>query len=154
MYQDRKRLKRQTAHDRDHQGADELRIFRAFVKAAGLAVPSESIQKRQPPEPDIQCELGELGSTYFELVEVLDSKLARAVGNQLALPQRMSEVAENLGLSGFWDALISVRFVDTAGSEKRIKAIPLVIAWLQQLRPGFRGKVTIKNDSKLNTTVH
>jgi hypothetical protein len=146
-------LNLRVAPDGDRQGADELRIFRAFVESAGLVVPSESIQKRQPPDPDIQCELDEFGSTCFELVEIVDRKLARAVGNQLAVAPRISDAAESLGLSGFSDALISVRFVDTAGSAKRNSAIPLMIAWLQQLRPGFQGRVIIENDPKLRAAV-
>jgi len=137
----------------DRQDADELRIFRLFVESAGLAVDLETIQKRQPPEPDIQCELGELGCTSFELVEIVDSQLARAVGNQMGLQPRLSDAAANRGLSGFSDALICVRFLNTSGSAQRNQAIPLILAMLQQLQPGFQGNVTIQNDSTLSAAV-
>lgn len=134
------------------QDADELRIFRLFVEASGLAVNLETIQKRQPPEPDIQCEIRELGCTSFELVEI-DPQLARAFGNQLRLQSELSDAAETHGLSGFSDALIYVRFLNTSGSAQRNNAIPLILAMLQQLTPGFQGTVTIQDDSTLSAAV-
>ena len=135
------------------QDADELRIFRLFVEASGLAVNLETIQKRPPPEPDIQCEIRELGCTSFELVEIVDPQLARAFGNQLRLQSELSDAAENHGLSGFSDALIYVRFLNTSGSAQRNKAIPLILAMLQQLTPGFQGDVTIEDDSTVSDAV-
>ena len=49
------------------QDEDELRVFRSFIECAGLDVAPGSIEKLQPPEPDIQCLLGGKGPTCFEL---------------------------------------------------------------------------------------
>lgn len=137
----------------DQQDADELRIFRLFVESARLAVRPESIQKRQPPDPDIQCELGEYGCSCFELVEILDSNLAHAVGDQIGLQQRLSDAAENDELLGLSDALIYVRFVDTARSAQRNRVIPLLFTLFHGLPPGFQGDATIPNGSVLSAAV-
>jgi hypothetical protein len=44
-----------TASKTDQQDAHELRVFLRFSAAAQLAISPDSIRKRQPPEPDIQC---------------------------------------------------------------------------------------------------
>jgi hypothetical protein len=135
------------------QDADELRVFRRFVESARLAVSPESIQKRQPPEPDIQCKLGDHGCTCFELVEIVDSDLARAVGNQLTFQQRLSGAAGNHGLRGLSDGLIFVRFVHAGTVAQRTGAIPRLMELLQELPAGFRGDIPLPDDAALNEVV-
>ena len=137
----------------EKQDADELRIFRLFVEAAGLPVASQSIKKLQPPKPDIQCELGEHGSTCFELVQVIDAGLARAVGNQITFQQRLSEAAERKALRGFSDGLIYVRFAVTATSSQRNRVIGPLLALLQELPNGFVGNVPLEDGSVLGPSV-
>ena len=135
------------------QDADELRVFRLFVESAGLAVSPESIQKRQPPDPDIQCELGDHGCTGFELVEIVDSDLARAVGNQLTFQQRLSDAAANHGLRGLSDGLIFVSFVHTSTVAQRSGAILRLMVLLQELPAGFRGDIPLPDDAVLRGIV-
>lgn len=137
----------------DRQDADELRIFRLFVEAAGLDVAPGSIQKQRPPKPDIQCEVGENGPICFELVEVIDSDLARAVGNQVTLQQRLSEAAERQELRGFSNGLSYVRFADAATSSQRKRMITPLFALLEKLPDGFEGEVPLDEGSMLGPTV-
>jgi hypothetical protein len=137
----------------DKQDADELRVFRLFVDSARLAVPPESIQKRQPPEPDIQCERGDHGCTFFELVEIVDSDLARAVGNQVTFQKRLSDAAENHGLRGLSDGLIFIRFAPASTGPQRNRAIPRLMVLLQELPNGFRGDVSLPDDAALSEAV-
>ena len=55
----------------ENQDAAELRVFRLFAEAAQLDIAPGSVQKRQPPEPDIQCELRDHGESSPFLVETL-----------------------------------------------------------------------------------
>src|ERR1700680_756090 len=49
---------------------EEIRVFRYFAKKAELAVVADSIEKRNPPEPDILCRFSSGSFIAFELVEV------------------------------------------------------------------------------------
>jgi hypothetical protein len=61
------------------KGAEELKVFLRFVQASGLAIAPESVSKREPPEPDILCTTEGNGQVAFELVEICDPTLARAI---------------------------------------------------------------------------
>jgi hypothetical protein len=56
------------------QSKTELNVFRAFAKLQRLPIEMESIEKREPPEPDIRCNLKDNGPITFEMVEILDQK--------------------------------------------------------------------------------
>jgi hypothetical protein len=125
------------------QDADELRVFRLFAKAASLPVSLDTVEKRQPPEPDVQCQLEGFGSTRFELVEIVDSGFARSVSNQITFQDLFLKEAQRRGLREFSDGLIYVRFSETAGSAKRRQAIPSVFRLLAALPHGFEGGVSV-----------
>jgi hypothetical protein len=61
------------------KGAREVTIFEQFVKLSGMPVDPRSIEKREPPEPDILCTHVEQGCLAFELVELCDSTIAQLV---------------------------------------------------------------------------
>jgi hypothetical protein len=54
------------------KGEREVEIFQRFVAASNLPIDLRSIEKREPPEPDILCLHGEHGHVAFELVEICD----------------------------------------------------------------------------------
>ena len=133
------------------QNEDELRVFHSFIECAGLDVAQGSIEKLQPPAPDIQCLLG-ADLTCFELVEILDSQLARAVGNALTFQQCLAAAA-NGQLPALTNALIFVSFVDTSTTAKKSDAIPTLMTTLQALPAGFHGDVSLDTDSALRGVV-
>ena len=59
----------------------ELRVFAAFVELANLPIPASSVEKRYPPEPDLLCVHATEGKVAFELVELCDPNLARALAD-------------------------------------------------------------------------
>lgn len=61
------------------KGIGELKIFKEFVRLSGLSIIEASIEKREPHEPDIYCELEREGPRAFELVELADESLVREV---------------------------------------------------------------------------
>lgn len=54
----------------------EIEAFRRFISASRIRIDPATIEKREPPEPDILCTHLEEGPLAFELVEICDSNLA------------------------------------------------------------------------------
>jgi hypothetical protein len=61
------------------KGAYEVEVFRRFIEAAKLPIAPSSVEKREPPEPDIRCLHSTDGPIAFELVELCDPNLAKAI---------------------------------------------------------------------------
>lgn len=61
------------------KGADEIKVFLRFLQAVDLPITASSIEKRDPPEPDIRCVHATDGAVAFELVEICDPNLAKAI---------------------------------------------------------------------------
>lgn len=59
------------------QSETELAVFHHFIEIARLAVLPDSIEKRQPPEPDVRCRTTQGEAVAFELVEVCNFRNAR-----------------------------------------------------------------------------
>jgi hypothetical protein len=65
-----------------HKGEVEVAVFRDFIEAACLPIDPASIQKRSGhSEPDILCTHRDDGLVAFELVEICDSSLAKAISS-------------------------------------------------------------------------
>lgn len=71
------------------QAESERALFKLFAETVELSIASDSIESRNPPEPDIRCTLAEAGPQCFELVEIIDSDLAKAVGILLKFQNRL-----------------------------------------------------------------
>jgi hypothetical protein len=57
----------------------EISLFREFVTQSALPIDPQSVIKRDPPEPDILCLHEEEGYVAFEMMEICDSQLAKAM---------------------------------------------------------------------------
>jgi hypothetical protein len=78
------------------QEEGERAIFKVFAAACPLPIAIESIRSRQPPAPDVLCEVAGQGPVAFELGEVVSE----------ALEQRTNEaVAVRRNFVGAYDAL-------------------------------------------------
>lgn len=60
----------------------ELRVFHDFRARSNLPIDPESVEKRDPPEPDILCRHRDEGLIAFELVELCDPRIASALGRR------------------------------------------------------------------------
>jgi hypothetical protein len=132
------------------QDVDELRVFELFAAAACLPLVPGTVVKRDPPEPDILCELTDSGTTCFELVEVVDPRLARAIGLQLTHQPQLITAADTAVQSGGADlanALVYVSYDRAASAAQRNAAVPSLMATLQALPAGFVGDVPIQDAS-------
>ena len=73
--------------NRDRHGLREKTIFLDFAKTCGLAIQLDSIEKREPPEPDILCQIDWEGAVAFEMVELIYQGLAQQTYGSIRLQQ-------------------------------------------------------------------
>lgn len=146
--------------DHDRHGSREQKIFLAFAKACGLAIQLDSIEKRQPPEPDILCEIEQEGAVAFEMVELIDQGLAQQTYESIRLQQLLEDTYQNLSTSArteierlFQNALVHVTFHAETSSRGRENAIPLILNWLQGFSASFVGSTPPEVQSSLHKVV-
>jgi hypothetical protein len=132
--------------DHDRHGLRECKIFIRFAEVCGLTVQPDSIEKRNPPEPDILCKIEGGSSVAFEMVELIDSNLAQQTYEQIKFQRLLEEAYESLPRDQhtklkkhFENALVHVAFHPYTSSRARENIIPLVLAWLQELDLSFEG---------------
>jgi hypothetical protein len=127
------------------------------VESAGLAVLPGTTQKREPPEPDILCQIVGAGKVAFELVEILDEDFAGLVSEQIRLQNALHRAARatpnSETLAPFANALVYVRFRRNVGARRREGAIPALFAFLDGLSSGFVGDVMLPEDLELSGIV-
>ena len=144
------------SHDR-HQ-CREIKIFSRFAKSCGLLIRRDSIEKRNPPEPDIRCTLTDEGPVAFEMVELIHNDFAALASDAAresslfcraykGLPVVQQEALKN----SCGNALVHVTFCDVPSAEKR-KAIPHILSWLRARR-FFFGSATPEEYPSLSKTV-
>ncbi|WP_426415059.1 hypothetical protein [Aestuariirhabdus sp. LZHN29] len=65
------------------KGVEEVRVFKEFVRVAGLPIEIDTVRKCYPPKPDIRCRYHGGEWVYFELTELCDENLAQLDGRTL-----------------------------------------------------------------------
>jgi hypothetical protein len=75
---------------------DETSAFRNFLEHSYLAAVPDSIEKRNPPEPDILCRLTDNCQLAFELVEICHPGNAAFVGSAGTVGRLLEETYQNL----------------------------------------------------------
>ena len=80
----------------DRHKKREITIFEAFAKICDLPIRLDTIKKKNPPKPDIQCEVSGKGLLAFELVELIDRNFANMFGKQIDTKKELSEYHSKL----------------------------------------------------------
>ena len=73
----------------------EVQTFHEFIPRSGLLIDPCSVEKRQPPEPDILCWVNGTGHVAFELTEICNERIARAINE---LPKQDNSESELIRL--------------------------------------------------------
>ncbi len=73
------------------KGEREVEIFLRFLEASQLPIENSTVEKRNPPEPDILCTHKSEGEIAFELVEMCDPHLAKSIANASDIYLRTSD---------------------------------------------------------------
>lgn len=125
----------------------ELATFRRFAGVCPVIIQSESISKRQPPEPDIACTLRQTGEEVaFELVQIVDEGLARSSSHQtLDMESFRNAYRGDAELQAalderFGDACISIAFVPGLASRHRRSSIQMVLRELATMDSAYVGE--------------
>ena len=144
----------------DPHGDRELAIFHGFSEKCALGIDAASIEKRDPPEPDILCRTVSGESIAFELVEALDSDLARGVYGKLRLEKNFRDAfaalrqAHKDSLSAHvGDALLYVCYDRSLSLSRRCSLIPAVFDEVRRIDSGFVGTHTPGGDSPVHGVV-
>ncbi|MPY86732.1 MAG: hypothetical protein GEU99_02285 [Luteitalea sp.] len=83
---------------------------------------------------------------HFELVEIVDAQLARAVADQLTFQQRLSAATQSRELANLGNGLVFVSFVQSSTAAHKNGAIPGLLTLLGQLPSDFRGDVALNGE--------
>jgi hypothetical protein len=142
------------------QQEDEIRAFIEFARAASPSIDINSIESKDPPQPDILCSDGMTGMRAFELVELIDRIFAR----DLALCSGTKMILENYGKyiqpaeqitfrNSYGNALLYFDFFRKASLSRRERILPVVLRKLLNLPAGTNGDV-LRSDRDFKGLLH
>lgn len=126
------------------QAETELGVFRRFASLCPHDIQMDSIEKRQPPEPDIYCTLCGGEGLTFELVEVVDQSMARRHSDKLKLEMILRRAYEKSPVKGLDDATIVIFFDEHASITQRKSSIADLLDLLSSLPSRFAGRVPLQ----------
>ncbi len=139
----------------DRHKKREIAIFESFAKICDLPFRLDSIEKKNPPKPDIQCEVMGNGFIAFELVEIIDRNFANVFGKQIDTKKELSKFYSNLPCEKrirfdklYSNALIFPRFQNKCTLRQRVKLVPIIFDHLLTLNEQF------EDDTFENTLEH
>jgi len=137
--------------DTDSLGRPEVDIFKRFITVCPLEIVPESIEKRQPPEPDIRCKTRQSEALAFELVEIIDQDLARKISNQWSLGRELRAAYEALPEADaheirarLGNAAVMVELVENVSIRARRAAIGTILEALKKVPPAFEGAMDLR----------
>jgi len=124
----------------------ELNTFKAFAKASGLPIRLDTIIKKNPPKPDIQCDVIGIGFLAFELVRIMDQKFAnlckknkKTITELHTYLSDLSNVKKEIFNKLYSNALISINFLNACTFRQRKRIFPEIIDHLLTLDEQFKG---------------
>lgn len=128
------------------QADSELEVFREFAGVVDLPIDSSSIAHRDPPEPDVICEIRGEGVVGFELTELIDAQfmsrldlMAKTRKGLTQYSQQLSQAEADLFKVKYADALLHFRFAPDVGYGRRKALFPALFAELLSLPADFAG---------------
>ncbi|MGB7922010.1 MAG: hypothetical protein WCF57_02065 [Pyrinomonadaceae bacterium] len=136
----------------DRHDNKEVPIFRIFAEVCGLPIEHASIEKREPPEPDILCNMVGESAVAFEMVELVDQKkIARPMGDQTDLMVYFRDSYENLpdGLKvefdkRFRNAHVLSKLRSDYTMRKRKKLVHDILDQMMRIDPDFEGTFSMR----------
>jgi len=142
------------------QARREIRVFKKFALNYPLPIDLNSIQKKQPPEPDILCCIEDGTKIAFELVELIDKGLAKRTLNAINLKRTFDEHFEKLPSDRkaqfhqkYGNAFIHIAFKDNISENKCRRSIPKIFEFLITLDDQAEGEYTLSSHNVLDKTV-
>ena len=138
----------------DNQSKYELKIFRRFATICDLPIITKSIEKRNPPEPDIKCNVEKVGNIAFEITELIDRGFANILEKQIDTKTELEKHYSQLDdrekekfFSKYSDAIIFIHWENSLSLKRRKKLFPKLFKHLLSLNDHFEGN-TLERDPK------
>jgi hypothetical protein len=126
----------------------EVPVFKSFLEARGILFDQDSIEKRQPPEPDILFRNSDGLNVAFELVELLDKDYGRMYNILFDTIDEIQRFYENFVKEKkdsfkkkFGDAFLNFNFLQNATFKQRQTAIPKIFEKLLAVSDSFTSEV-------------
>lgn len=123
-------------------GERELQVFRDFVADASLDVDAPSIEKVDPPLPDLRCRNLDGQILHFEVSEILDpgyaALLRRFHDGRVAAKsfyENLSAEQREVFDERFADSSIFLNYTNEATTRHRMQCLPAVFDFLLSLPP-------------------
>jgi len=86
----------------NRQAEIELGVFHRFATLCPYDIQMDTIEKREPPEPDICCTLAGGDALSFELVEIVDESMARRHSDKRKLESILRRAYEESPINSPW----------------------------------------------------
>jgi len=144
----------------NQQVKNEIRIFKKFARLCPYPIHLNSITKREPPEPDISCNLSDGSTIAFELVECIDNSIAQSIYDSLKLKKTFDDKLERLPQErkerfkvNFRNALIYVAFIKGISVNKRMFSIPTILDYFLTLENTAEGEFNLHFHQELRDVV-
>lgn len=145
----------------NQQTKNEIRIFKMFARLAPYPIHVSSIMKKEPPDPDISCNLSDGTTIAFELVECIDNSIAQSIYDSLKLKKVLYDELKKLPKErkerfkvNFKNASIYVAFIKGISIKKRKSAISTIFDYLLTLENTVEGKFNFRSYRNLKDIVH
>jgi hypothetical protein len=142
------------------QGKNEIRIFKMFSKISPYPIDLGSIKKKEPPEPDISCNLLDGTPIAFELIECIDVSIAQSVYDSLTLKRalydrlkKLPKEKKKIFILNFKNASIYVAFSKETSFVKKKSAILKIFDFLLTLKNTANGKFNFSSYRDLKGVV-
>ncbi len=136
------------------QNEEEIHLFNRFVEASRIQVKSDSINKLNPPNPDILCELIDGTMLAVEITEITDRGLSKSESDIASLANYLDEYLTNNPIPELSDAYVAINFADDLTLQQRKKVVQPLFELLQSLPANHIGKIDVKQSEVSNVITH
>ena len=142
------------------QAQIELDVFRDFVSVVTRPILPETISHREPPEPDIVCEIAGEGIVGFELTELIDHQFMARLDLKVKTEKSLSDFwkselstpESNSFKAKYGNAHLIFRFSSDVGYRERLTVLDRIFEELLTLPSDYIGDA-LKNDTRFAPTL-
>ncbi|MCH8824247.1 MAG: hypothetical protein IH984_12180 [Planctomycetes bacterium] len=134
----------------DRHAKGELAVFYSFMSACTLEIIPNSIRKREPPEPDILCEIQGGSPLAFEISEIVYPAVARRLYSKLELEKQFRETCEKLPHDDqeiLKQRSVFVAFNEKASQRAKENIVSTIVQWVIGAGREYLGELTIPNSA-------
>ena len=145
---------------RGQQKQDEITIFKKFVSVCPYKIDLATIEQCDPPSPDIFCSIVDGNIRHFELVECIDSSIAKQLSTSIDFRTACLDGIKNLFITQqeifntkYNNASIYIFFHSDVAGNKKKEIIVSLLNCLLLLKDEFVGEIHLDEEKSLNKLI-